>query len=227
MKLYTASVMIFVAFTLSLSGFVVSVAMHQSETSDALMTAALFSAAASGIIAAVFTKKLTKSKQWIYVVVGGLLLLLSYPAKKMSFLFLENILKVSGGTISIFGLGYFIYLYKADFRKSKWIWFIPFILLGILFKFMYWTGGNLIVFSCLLVIAITASLDLVRQKNHTTIQLLLLVWQIVMCVCIAIFYFRLVVISAFIIGYIFLLFALVDILLQHEKNMLENNEFKG
>ena len=201
--------------------------MPQNEISDTLMIAALFVGAASGIIASVFTKKLSKSKHWNFMLVGGLLLLFSFPAKIMGFDFLQDILKVSGGIIVITALGHYIYLYRSEFRNSVWIWFFPLILLGCLFKYMYWIGGNIIIFSSLLIIIIKSIIQLVRHKNHTTVQLLLFVWQIAMCGCIAVFYFRYIKCDYFIMGFVFIVLALVDILLQHEKGLLGNNEFKN
>ncbi len=226
MKLNTSLSIITVAFIVSLFGFVISVAIPQNDISDALMIAALFCAATSSVIAAVFTKKLSKSKQWYYVLVGGLLVLLSYLVKNAGFNFLNDILKVSGGVITILALGYYIYLHKSDFKNSKWIWFMPGILLGCLFKYMYWIGGNIILFGCLLALAILSIFQLIRLKKHTRINVLLIVWQLVMCVSIAVFYFRYVKCDYFIMGYLFTWLALVDILLQHEKNMLEDSEFK-
>ncbi|MEO8149119.1 MAG: hypothetical protein ABI723_15850 [Bacteroidia bacterium] len=227
MKLNTSLSILTVAFILSLSGFIISVVMPQNNFSDKLMIAALFSGAASGIIASVFTKKLAKSKQWNYVVIGGLILLLSYPVKIMDFLFLNNILKVTGGVIFITTLGYYIYLNRSDFRNSRWIWFIPFILLGCLLRYMYWPGGNIIIFSCLMIITVKSIIQLSNYKKHTRVELLLLVWQIAMCGCIAVFYFRYIKVDSFIIGFIFILLALVDILLQNEKKENGLKAFNG
>lgn len=225
MKLNMSISIITIAFILSLVGFIMSVAMPHSTVADTLMIAALFCAAASGIVASVFTKKLSKSIQWKYVVIGGLLVLLSFPLKIMGFVFINNILKLSGGAIAISGLGYYIYLHKFDYRKSKWIWFVPLILSGCLFKYMYWTGGNIILFGSLLFILVTSIIELFRLENYKGVHTLLLVWQIVMCCCITVFYFRYVKLDYFFIGYIFTWLALVDIFLRHEKNMLQNNEF--
>ncbi len=160
------------------------------------------------------------------MIVGGLLVLLSYPVKSAGFDFLSDFLKVSGSVITILALGHYIYFHKSDFRNTKWIWFMPVILLGCLFKYMYWIGGNIILFGCLLALAILSIIQLVKLKKHTRVHVLLLVWQLAMCVCIAVFYFRYVKCDYFLMGYIFTWLALVDILLQHEKNMLEDNEFK-
>lgn len=225
MKLNTSISIITIAFILSLGGFIISIAMPHSNVSDTLMIAALFCAAASGIVASVFTKKLSKSIQWKYVAIGGLLVLISFPLKIMGFLFLNNILKVLGGVISIVALAYYIYLHKFDFRKSKWIWFFPFILTGCLFKYMYWTGGNIILLGSLLFIIITSIIELFRLKSYKGVYVLLLVWQIVMSCCVSVFYFRYIKLDYFFIGYIFTWLALGDIFLRHEKNMLRNNEF--
>ena len=213
-----------IALLISLCGFVVSMVMPENQTSDALMIAALFCAAASGMIASVFTKKLSKSKQWKYVLTGGLLLLLSFPLNMFGYDFLNSILKVSGGVITIIAFGCYFYLHQSDFLNNKWIWFIPFILLGCLFKYMQWFGGNLIVFTSLLLIAALAIIQLFRLKNYSWAQLLLLVWQIAMCGCIAAFYFRHIQFDPLLIGYIFTWLALMEILLKHEINMLENNK---
>ena len=134
MKLDTSSGILFVAFILSLIGLIASMVMPQNNASDALMIVALFIAAVSGIIASVFTKKLAKSKQWNYMIIGGLLLLVGFFVKLSGFAFWGNILKASGGAISIIALGFYIYLYRSDFRNSNWVWFIPFLLLGCLFR---------------------------------------------------------------------------------------------
>ena len=67
------------AFILSLSGFILSVVMPQSDASDAAMVAALFCAAASGITTSVFTKQLVRSRYQNYIALGGLMLLFSFP----------------------------------------------------------------------------------------------------------------------------------------------------
>ena len=217
MKLNTASGIITVALIMSIGGFILSAAIPLNKFSDTLMSASLFCAATSGIVASVFTKKLVNSKQWNFLVVGALLLLLGFAVKIAGLRFIGEILRVSGGLIAIPALGFYIYLHRADFKNSKWIWFIPFILLGCLFKHMYWPGANMIIFSSLLLIILISVFQLVKPKQNTRIQVFILAWQIAMCVCIAVFYFRYVRFDAFLIGYIFFFFALVDIFLQHEK----------
>lgn len=227
MKITPALFIIIIALILSLTGFVLSVVMPQSNISDLLMLAALYSAAASTIIASAITKKLAKSKQCIYFVTGALLMLLGFVLQIMGSDFLNEILKVSGGLISIVALGYYIYLNRVDFRNSKWIWFMPFILSGCLLKLMRWPGANIIMIGCLAVITVTAIVQLTKFKNYTKVQLLILVWEIVMCVCISVFYLHHIKMDVFIIGYIFTWLALVDILLQQESNILGNTLFEN
>ncbi|MBL7926092.1 MAG: hypothetical protein JNK61_04205 [Bacteroidia bacterium] len=226
MKLSTTLIIIIVAFTTSLCGFIISMVLPQSNVSDTLMIASLFIAATSGIGASIFTKKLVKSKHWIYIVTGGIAILIGLILQIMRFDLLNEIFRVSGAVISIASLGHYVYLHYADFRSSNWIWFIPLILLGCLFKHMYWRGGNIIIFSSLMVLAISTIAQLLKLKKYSLVQTLLLIWQLVMCVCIAVFYFRYIKLDSFIIGYIFVWVALVHIFLQQEKNTLENSEFR-
>jgi len=217
MKLNTAADIITTAFIISLGGFIISAAMPQNKVSDLLMIVALFGAAASGILASVFTKKLVKSKQWNPFAAGILLFLVGFFIKMTGFRFAGEILRITGGVIAITALGQYIYQHRTDFKNSKWIWFIPFILLGCLFKHMYWPGGNIIIFGSLLMIVVISAIQLVKPKQNTKTQVFLLAWQITMCVCIAAFYFGHIHLDPFFIGYIFILLALVDIFLHQEK----------
>lgn len=217
MKLHTATVIITTAFMTSLGGFILSAAMPQSKVSDALMTVALFGAAASGILASLFTKKLVKSKQWKYFVAGILLFMTGFFIKITGFRAAGEIFNISGAVIAIAALGLYIYQHRTDFKHSKWVWFIPFILLGCLFKLLYWPGGNMIILASLLTIMVLSVIQLAKPGQNTKVQVLLLAWQIAMCVCIAAFYFGHIHIDPFFIGYIFILLALVDIFLHQEK----------
>ncbi len=185
MKLQTAAVIIITAFIISLGGFILSAAMPQHKFSDTLMIVALFGAAASGMLASLFTKKLVKSKQWKYLVSGAGLLLLGIVLKKAGLHFTGETVKIAGGLLAITALGFFIYKNRADFSNSKWIWFVPFILLGCLFKLLYWPGGNFIFLASLVVIVVLSVIQLTKQ--NTRVQLLLTAWQITSCICIAVF----------------------------------------
>lgn len=217
MKLNTATGIISIAFIISLAGFIISAATPQQQIADTLMVAALFCAAASAIIASVFTKKLVNSRQWKFLVAGVILFLLGFAAKLAGLNYTDKILRVAGGIIVFAALGHYIYMHRADFKNSKWVLSVPFILLGCFFKHMYWPGGNLIMFASLLLIIILSFIQLAKLKQNTKIQLWLLLWQITMCICIFVFYFSYVKFDAFIIGYIFILLALVDIFLHQEK----------
>ncbi len=227
MRIHTSLNIITIAFIISLCGFILSLALPQNEIADSLMIAALFIAAAAGIVASLLTEKLSRSKQWRYVVIGGLFMLLGFVMKRFFEMdTLGSIVKVSGAVIAIVALGYHIFQYRKDFLNSKWIWFIPFILSGCLFKLMHWPGGNIIVFASLLIIAVTTILQLINFKKLSSVQVLLLVWQLAVCACIVVFYFRYIKWDSFIIGYLFTWLALIHILLHNEKNSLENSEYR-
>ena len=131
---------------------------------------------------------------------------------------------MSGGTIAIASFAYYVYLHRAEFKNSKWIWFLPSILSGCLFKYMHWAGANIIIFSSLAILILMTSIQLVRLRNCTKVQAWLLVWQLVMCGCIVVFYFRYVKLDSFIIGYIFSWLAVVYILLQNENKFQNKND---
>ena len=217
MMKHTIAVIIATAFIISLCGFILSAAMPQSKISDALMTIALFVAAASGILASVFTKKLVQSKQWKYFVAGLLLFMTGFFIKMAGYRSAGEVCNVSGAAIAITALGLYIFQHRAGFTNSKWFWLIPFILLGCLFKLLYWPGGNMIIFASLLAIAIISVIQLAKPKQDTKVQAFLLAWQILMCICITVFYFGHIQVDPLFIGYIFILLALVDIFLQQEK----------
>jgi len=217
MKLNSAAGIIIAAFVISLSGFILSAAIPQSTISDTLMTVALFGAAASGLLAAVFTEKLVKSVYWKYFIAGVFVFLAGFLLRFPGYRVAGEAGRVCGGITAITALTLYIYRHSSDFKNSTWILFIPFILLGCLFKHLYWPGGNLIIFVSLLVIVILSVLQLAKPKQNSIIQSFFLSWQISMCVCITVFYFGEVDADPFFIGYIFILLALVDIFLHQEK----------
>jgi hypothetical protein len=225
MKFNTSLVIITVAFVLSLGGFIISVMMPQNDVSDILMVAGLFSAAGSGLVSSIVTKKMTQSRYWIYILVGGLFALLSLPAKYFEFDFAHQILLVSGVIILIIALTFFNDKQSFKIKNTKWVWFFPVILLGYLFKYMRWPGANIIIVICLLLITIVYIIQFFRIKKYSWIKLLLLLWMISMCGCIGAFTLRYITSDYFVIGSIFTWLALLDILIHHEKNMLEDNEF--
>ncbi len=214
-----------VAFLMSLTGFLMSIFASSNNLSDSLMFASLLLSAIASIISSVFTKKMIAGRQGKIVITGMLLFMLSFIVKAAGFPFLHEILKVSGGIVSIMALGNHIYLNNYDFRNNIWLWFVPVILLGCLFKHMCWTGGNIIIFGSLLSIVVVSIIQLVRLKKYSLVNVMLLIWQLTACVCIATFYFRYVKLDFISVGYIFLWIALIDILLKHEKNTLENNKY--
>lgn len=215
-----------VAFIISLCGLVLSFVLPQNNVSDTLMIAALFLAAASGIAASVFTKKLVKSKQWYFAATGGFLLLIGFILQIEGSDFFHQVFKLSGTVISIVAFTHYIYLNRFDFKYNKWIWLIPIIITGGLFKCMHWPGGNIILFGGLLAIVVISIIELLTPKKRKGVRILLLIWQIIMCLCIAVFYFRYINLDSFSIGYLFVWLALFDILLLREKNMLSGNEFR-
>lgn len=221
MRLNPIIVLFFVAFLFSFVGLAISIVLPKSDLSDVLMNYSLYISGASGIVAVLFTKKLTNSKQWNYVLLGAALVVISFIVKFSGYHFADAVLKVGGGTIVITALGYYVYLNRSEYRNNKWIWLLPFILLGCLFKYMQWKGANIIIFSGLLVISINALLHLFRFKKYTRIQLLLFTIQLVMSVCISVFYFRFIKLDSIIIGYLFTWIALLDVYLQQENRFPE------
>ncbi|MBK9402272.1 MAG: hypothetical protein IPN36_15955 [Bacteroidetes bacterium] len=165
MRLKVIIVQVVVAFMFSVMGLTFSVIWPQSDISDLLMNTSLYIVGTSGIAAVLFTKKLTNSKQWKYVLLGGALVLISFVVEYAGYQFEDAVVKVSGGTIAITALGYYVFLNRIDYRDNKWIWLLPLILLGCLFKHMHWTGANIIIFASLLLISINALLQLFRFKN--------------------------------------------------------------
>jgi len=208
--------LIVVAFLFSFIGLILSMVLPQSGIADTLMIFSLYIVGASGIVAVIFTKKLTNSKQWNYVVFGGALVFISFGVKYLGYHFADEVLKVTGSTIVIAMLGHFVYLHRLDYRNSKWMWLLPLILLGCLFKYMHWTGANVLIFASLLLILINALLQLLRFKKYSRTQLLLFAIQVAMSVCIAVFYFRYFDLDSIIIGYFFTWMALLNVYLQHE-----------
>lgn len=226
MKPNITLIIIIVAFIISICGFMVSMFLPQNNISDALMIAALFIAAGSGVIASVFTNKLTKSKQWNYVIAGGVIMFLSFLLKISGFEFVHQIFFVCGSVFTITALGYYIYINKVDFKYSMWICFFPVILIGCIFKYMYWTGANIIIFGSLFILSLMTIVQLIQLKKHSLLKTMLLVWQLTMCIFITVFHFRHIKLDSIMIAYIFLLVGLVNIFLQQEKNTLENSEFR-
>ena len=222
MRINPIIVLFFVAFLFSFVGLVISIVLPKSDISDLLMNFSLFISATSGIVTVLFSNKLTSSKQWNYVLLGGTLVVISFVVNFSGYHFAGSVLRVSGGTTAIAALGYYVYLNRFEYRNSKWIWFLPLILLGCLFKYMNWTGANIIIFSSLLVISINALLSLFRFRKYTRIQVLLFTIQLVMPVCIAVFYFRYIKLDSILIGYFFTWMALLDVCLQQENRFPEN-----
>lgn len=225
MKLNTTLFIIIIAFVLSFIGFAISIALPQNDVSDILMVAGLFSAAGSGLVSSIVTKKMTQSRYWNYTLVGGIIALLSLPAKYFELDSLHPILLVSGVLVLIITLTFLNYKHASELKSTKWVWFFPVIILGYLFKYMRWPGANTIILISLLVIAIVYIIQFFRMKKYSWIQLLLLLWMVSMCGCIGVFTLRYVTSDYFVIGSIFTWLALLDILLQHGKNLLEDNEF--
>ncbi|MBK7888992.1 MAG: hypothetical protein IPJ86_17375 [Bacteroidetes bacterium] len=222
MRLNPIIVLFFVAFLFSFVGLIISIVLPKSDISDVLMNFSLYISGTSGIVAVLFSKKLTSSKQWNYVLLGGALVVISFVVKFSGYYFADAVLKVSGGTIVITTLGYYVYLNRSDYRNNKWIWLLPLILLGCLFKYMQWKGANIIIFSGLLVISINAIIQLFRFKKYTRVQFLLFTIQLVISVCIAVFYFRFIKLDSIIIGYLFTWIALLDVYLQQENRFPES-----
>jgi hypothetical protein len=222
MRLKVIIVQVVVAFMFSVMGLTFSVIWPQSDISDLLMNTSLYIVGTSGIAAVLFTKKLTNSKQWKYVLLGGALVLISFVVEYAGYQFEDAVVKVSGGTIAITALGYYVFLNRIDYRDNKWIWLLPLILLGCLFKHMHWTGANIIIFASLLLISINALLQLFRFKKYSRTQLLLFTIQVVMSVFISVFYFRYIKLDSIIIGYFFTWLALLDVYLQQENRFPTN-----
>lgn len=222
MRLKVIIVQVVVAFMFSVMGLTFSVIWPQSDISDLLMNTSLYIVGTSGIAAVLFTKKLTNSKQWKYVLLGGALVLISFVVEYAGYQFEDAVVKVSGGTIAITALGYYVFLNRIDYRDNKWIWLLPLILLGCLFKQMHWTGANIIIFASLLLISINALLQLFRFKKYSRTQLLLFTIQVVMSVFISVFYFRYIKLDSIIIGYFFTWLALLDVYLQQENRFPTN-----
>lgn len=216
MKFNTTVIVILFAFGLSLTGFILSILSPQHDISDLLMIAGLFSTASSSILSKIFTKPFKQSKNWKYMVIGALLILMSMSVKYFDFIFLHQILLVTGSAIVIFASGIYFYLRSNDFKDNKWIWFTPFVLLGYLFKYMRWYGANIIILTCLLIISVLYLVQFIRQKKHSLVKILLLLWILTMCACIGVFTLRYVSSDYFVIGSVFTWLALIEILLQHE-----------
>lgn len=226
MELTVAIRIIAVAFIMSITGFFMSLFMIPNSLPDSLMFASLLLAALAGIIATVFSRNLRNSKQGKIVIAGAILFLLSFIVKAAGYPFVHEIMKVSVGLISILALFNYIYFKKYDFRNNIWLWFVPLILLGCLFKHMYWTGGNIIIFGSLLSIVIVSIVQLFNLEKFSLVIIMLLIWQLTVCMLIASFYFRYIKLDFISVGNIFLWMALIDILLKHERNTLQNSKYR-
>lgn len=110
--------------------------LPKSDILDVIMNFSLYISATSGIVAVLFSNKLTSSKEWNYVLLGVALVVACFVIKFSGYHFADAVFKVSGVTIAIAALGYYVYLNRFDYRNNKWIWLLPLILLGCLFKYM-------------------------------------------------------------------------------------------
>jgi uncharacterized membrane protein len=81
MRLNPIIVLFFVAFLFSFLGLTISIVLPTSDISDVLMNFSLYISGTSGIVAVLFSKKLTSSKQWDYVLLGGALVVISFLIK--------------------------------------------------------------------------------------------------------------------------------------------------
>lgn len=216
MRINTIITIIIFALILSCTGLILSIVLPDNQTTDAIMMTSIFVAASSGVIASVFNNNIMKSKQWKSVAAGGLMILAGFLLQALEVGFIHEIVKVSGFVISILVLGYNIYNHQNSYKKGTWIWFLPFILAGMLFKIMQWPGANIIIFGTIATIFIISIVHLVRFRKQSKVRRFLLIWQIVMCISIATFYFRYIKMNSLEVGFVFIWLSLLELLLREE-----------
>ncbi len=197
---------------LTFIGFIFSFILPQYYISDVFINLALFTAATSGLKARLNAKKNKQDKIWILTLVGVTLFIIGAPLKFDS----ASIITVIGALLFIFSIGYYLFYNRMVFFSSRWIWFLPFILTGCLFKLMHWPGGNIIIFLSYSGIIISIFIQLFQRNYKSPNEMYNILLQLLISISMVVLYIKDISLNFIIVLYLYTWLGLLDLLFQED-----------